>query len=95
MFQYKCIDYKNLNLIKNKEYGIKSKTNGFVYDKTRKEDIIAAVTAIYSNYSTDLMTGTSDPDVVIPKMKQELIEAGIYELIDDVQGQLEEHLKTH
>ena len=77
-----------------KEYGIRSKTNGFVYDKTRKEDIIAAVNAIYSNYSTDLMTGTSDPDVVIPKMKQELIDAGIYELIDDIQSQLNEHLAS-
>ena len=77
-----------------KEYGIRSKTNGFVYDKTRKEDIIAAVNAIYSNYSTDLMTGTSDPDVVIPKMKQELIDAGIYELIDDIQSQLDEHLAS-
>ena len=77
-----------------KEYGIRSKTNGFVYDKTRKEDIIAAVNAIYSNYSTDLMTGTSDPDVVIPKMKQELIDAGIYELIDDIQSQLNEHLSS-
>ena len=77
-----------------KEYGIWSKTKGFVYDKTRKEDIIATVNAIYSNYSTDLMTGTSDPDVVIPKMKQELIEAGIYELLDDIQSQLDEHLRS-
>ena len=75
-----------------KEYGIFSKTNGFVYDKTRKEDIIATVNAIYSNYSTDLMTGTSDPDVVIPKMKEELVAAGIYELLDDVNSELEKHL---
>ncbi len=40
------------------------------------------------------MTGTSDPDVVIPKMKQELIEAGIYELMDDIQSQLDEHLRS-
>ncbi len=77
-----------------KEYGIFSKTNGFVYDKTRKEDIIATVNAIYSNYSTDLMTGTSDPDVVIPKMKEELIAAGIYELLDDVNSELEKHLSS-
>ena len=75
-----------------KEYGIFSKTNGFVYDKTRKEDIIATVNAIYSNYSTDLMTGTSDPDVVIPKKKEELVAAGIYELLDDVNSELEKHL---
>ena len=67
-----------------KEYGIWSKTNGFVYDKTRKEDIIATVNAI----------GTSDPDVVIPKMKAELEEAGIYELLDDINEELNKHLQN-
>ena len=78
-----------------KEYGIWSKTKGFVYDKTSKEDIIATITAIYSNYSTDLMTGTSDPDVVIPKMRKEMEEAGIYELINDIQSQLDDYLAVH
>ena len=50
------------------------------------------VTAIYANYETDLRTGTSDPDVVIPKMRKEMEAAGIDELIDDIQQQLDEHL---
>lgn len=70
------------------EYAIHSRTRGFVYDQTRKPDIIAAVTAIYTNYATDLRTGTSDPDVVIPKMRAEMEAAGIQELIDDINGQL-------
>ena len=74
------------------EYGIHSSAYGFVYDKTRKEDIIAALTAIYANYSTDLITGTSDPDVVIPKMREEMEKAGVRELLDDIQQQLEEYL---
>jgi ABC-type glycerol-3-phosphate transport system substrate-binding protein len=78
-----------------REYAIKSKTNGFVYDQTRKADIIAAVTAIYANYSTDLLTGTSDPDVVIPKMRAQMEAAGIGELIEDVQSCLDEHLKNN
>ncbi|MBR5406807.1 MAG: ABC transporter substrate-binding protein [Lachnospiraceae bacterium] len=75
-----------------REYAIKSKTKGFVYDRTRKADIIAAVTAIYENYATDLRTGTSDPDVVIPKMREQMEAAGIKELLDDINGQLQEHL---
>ena len=75
-----------------REYAIKSKTKGFVYDRTRKADIIAAVTAIYENYATDLRTGTSDPDVVIPKMREQMEAAGIKELLDDINGQLREHL---
>ena len=71
------------------EYAIRSRTQGFVYDQTRKPDIIAAVNAIYANYATDLRTGTSDPDVVIPKMRAEMEAAGIQELVDDINGQLE------
>ena len=75
-----------------KEYAIRSRTEGFSYDKSRKEDLIAMITAIYANYETDLRTGTSDPDVVIPKMRKEMEAAGIDELIDDIQQQLDEHL---
>ena len=70
------------------EYAIRSRTKGFVYDQTRKPDIIATVTAIYTNYATDLRTGTSDPDVVVPKMRAEMEAAGIQELIDDINEQL-------
>ncbi len=75
------------------DYGIYSSAYGFVYDKTRMEDIIAAVTAIYTNYRTDLSTGTSDPDKVIPKMRSEMEEAGIGELLEDIQQQLDEYLE--
>ena len=75
-----------------KDYSIRSHTQGFVYDTTRKEDLIAIITAIYANYSTDLRTGTLDPDVAIPKMRAEMEAAGIQELIDDIQSQLDEHL---
>ena len=75
-----------------REYGIKSQTDGFVYDMKRKEDIIAAVTAIYQNYATDLRTGTSDPDEVIPKMRAEMEAAGINELLNDIQECLDAHL---
>ena len=78
-----------------KEYGIWSKTHGFIYDTKRKEDIIAVLTAIWSNYSTDLITGTSDPDVVIPKMKEEMEAAGLRELLDDARSELDKHLAEY
>ena len=77
------------------EYAIRSSTQGFVYDQTRKPDIIAAVTAIFANYSTDLFTGTSDPDVVVPKMRSEMEAAGIQELIDDINDQLAAWLREN
>ncbi len=70
--------------------GIYSRTKGFAYDPTPKEDIITAITAIYNDYSTDLCTGTSDPDAVMPQIKKRMKAAGIDELLDDINGQLEE-----
>lgn len=73
--------------------GIYSKTRGFYYDTTRKEGIIAALQAIYSDYATELRTGTSDPDVVIPKMRKRMEAAGFDELLEDVQNQLKEWME--
>lgn len=75
-----------------REYGIYSNTNGFAYDPTPKEAIITALTAIYNDYAAELRTGTSDPDVVIPKIKERMEAAGLQELLDDVQSRLDESL---
>ena len=76
-----------------KEYGIYSKTKGFAYDPTPKEDIITAVTAIYDDYAAELRTGTSDPDEVVPKIKERMEAAGFNELIEDIQKKLDESLE--
>ena len=60
-----------------------------------KEDIVATLSAIWSNYYTDLITGTSDPDTVIPKMKSEMEKAGLNELMDDVKSELANHLAKY
>ena len=73
--------------------GIYSQTKGFYYDTTRKESIITSLQAIYSDYATELRTGTSDPDVVIPKMRKRMEAAGFDELLEDVQGQLNEWME--
>ena len=75
--------------------GIYSRTNGFAYDMTRKDSIITALRAIYNDYATDLRTGTSDPDVVIPQMKKRMEAAGIEEVLDDIQSQLDAWMAEH
>ena len=75
--------------------GIYSAINGFAYDQVRKEDIIAALNAIYSDYKTELITGTSDPDKVLPVIKKRMEEAGMKELVEDVRQQLEEWKKLN
>lgn len=74
--------------------GIYSKANGFAYDPSANEDIITALSAIYSDYGAELRTGTSDPDEVIPKIKDRMEKAGIDELTEDINTQLDEWKKT-
>nr|MCR5278379.1 ABC transporter substrate-binding protein [Lachnospiraceae bacterium] len=71
--------------------GIYSRTGGFAYDPTAKQDIITALLAIYSDYAAELRTGTSDPDTVVPKIKQRMESAGIYEVLEDINKKLKEH----
>ena len=73
--------------------GIYSRTKGFAYDPTPKEDIITAVTAIYNDYSTDLCTGTSDPDEVMPDIVRRMKAVGIDELLDDINSRLDAWLR--
>ena len=70
--------------------GIYSKTHGFHYSESRKESIITALQAIFGDYSTELCTGSSDPDVVIPEMRARMEAAGFDELLADVQDQINE-----
>ncbi|MCR5734596.1 MAG: ABC transporter substrate-binding protein [Lachnospiraceae bacterium] len=76
-----------------KTYGICSRTQGFAYDPTPKEDIITALTAIYNDYSTELCTGTSDPDEVMPEITRRMKAAGIDELLEDINSKLDEWVK--
>ena len=71
-----------------REEGIHSNMN-ISYDPSPKEDIITALTAIYSDYSAELITGTSDPDKVLPEIKQRMEEAGINELVEDIQSRID------
>ena len=73
--------------------GIYSRTRGFYYDTSRMESTITAIQAIYSDYATELRTGTSDPDVVIPKMRKRMEAAGIDELLEDIQSQLDKWME--
>ena len=73
-----------------REYGIYSNTGEFAYDPTPKEDIITALNAIYNDYAAELRTGTSDPDEAVAEMKKRMEEAGIDELLEDIQKKLDE-----
>ncbi|XME02582.1 ABC transporter substrate-binding protein [Lachnospiraceae bacterium C1.1] len=77
-----------------KLYGIRSRTNGFAYDQSDKENLISSLIAIYKDYETELNTGTSDPDEIIPVLDERMRRAGIDELLEDVQTKLNDWVKN-
>lgn len=66
-----------------------SKALGFTFDPAEVSDIVAAVSNVYDKYYKALQTGAVDPDEYIPIYVQELKDAGIDELIAEVQAQLD------
>lgn len=71
------------------ETGYVSKAYGFVYDSTPVATEVAAVQNIYDQYKMALECGAVDPDEVLPEMNQILYAAGLQEIIDEKQKQLD------
>ena len=66
-----------------------SQALGFTFDPAEVSDVVAAVSNVWDKYYKALQTGAVDPDEYIPIYVQELKDAGIDILIDEVQAQLD------
>lgn len=69
---------------------------GFMFDSsdTKIQTQIAALNNIYNKYKTALLTGTSDPDVVVPQMKAEMDKVGYQDFLAEVQKQVNDWKAT-
>ncbi len=67
---------------------------GFMADYTAYADVFEEVSGIYEKYYSALITGTVDPDIYIPKMNQELSEAGLDLLRQELQRQINDWLRA-
>ncbi|SFI24008.1 ABC-type glycerol-3-phosphate transport system, substrate-binding protein [Pseudobutyrivibrio sp. OR37] len=70
-----------------------SDTKGFSFDPTNVEAEIAALDAIWSSYSAELVTGTSDTDKAVAEMRELMEAAGLEKVREEAQRQLDEYLK--
>ena len=70
-----------------------SDTKGFSFDPTNVEAEIAALDAIWSSYSAELVTGTSDTDEAIKEIRSQMETAGLETVREEAQRQLDEYLK--
>ena len=65
---------------------------GFTLDVAPVEDKLLAIASIIEEYKKELVTGTSDPDVVIPEMLERMNEVGLQDVLAEVQSQLNAYM---
>ncbi len=61
---------------------------GFTFDVAPVETQCLAIAQVYEEYKYELITGTSDPDVVIPEMLERMNEVGLQDVIAEAQAQV-------
>ena len=72
----------------------KSDTQGFSFDPTPVEAQIAALDAVWSTYSAELVTGTADTDELINTMRKQMEDIGLDDVRKEAQRQLDEYLNS-
>lgn len=65
---------------------------GFTFDTNSVSDQLANCREIWLRYRSEVMTGVQDPEVVVPKIKEELMKAGWQNVMDEAQRQVDEFL---
>jgi putative aldouronate transport system substrate-binding protein len=66
---------------------------GFTLDVEPFRDQLTNCAEIYTRYQAELLTGTSDPEEAVPQMKAEMEKAGLNDVIEGAQKQVDEFLK--
>lgn len=80
------------DLQKQQEEAFASPALGFVANTQPVQNQIAACSNIIDKYQPSLMTGSMNPEEVIPKMMGELEKAGIRDIVNEIQAQLDAYL---
>ena len=62
---------------------------GFAYDSSAVSTEMGAVANVVAEFMLPLCTGTVDPDEKIPEFLKKLEEAGVNDVLDDANAQLE------
>ncbi len=65
---------------------------GFTFDTNPVADQLANCREIWLRYRSEVMTGVQDPEVVVPKIKEELMKAGWQNVMDEAQRQVDEFM---
>ena len=71
-----------------------SDTQGFSFDTQTMEAERSVLGAIWSNRLSELVTGTIDPDEAMAAIRQDMENAGLSQVRDEAQRQLDAYLET-
>ncbi len=74
------------------EAAVASVMLGFTFDITPVSDQLANCREIWLRYKSEVLTGVQDPAVVVPQIKEELMNAGWQEVVDEAQRQVDEFM---
>jgi putative aldouronate transport system substrate-binding protein len=65
---------------------------GFTFDLTPVEEKVLAMNAIWLGYRDELITGTSDPEVMLPQIITEMEGVGLRDVLAEAQAQLDAYM---
>ena len=68
---------------------------GFTLDTTSIADELANCIQIAERYKGELLTGTADPEVMVPQMMEELRAAGFDKIVAEAQSQVDAFMATN
>lgn len=81
-----------VDTFKSYEGAVVAVNPGFAFNPDPVKMEVAAVSAVKEKYSAQLYTGTIDPETAIPKIKAEMVAAGLDKIIAEAQAQVDAFL---
>ncbi len=75
----------------NNDAAVASVLLGFVVDRSNIQDEIDNINEVYNAYRSELLTGTGDPDELVPLMIEEMKNVGFDKVMEEFSNQLEAH----
>lgn len=74
------------------ENAVPSVLLGFTFDTSNVEDQLSNCTEVWLRYKSEVLTGVRDPKEAVPEIKEELMNAGFQDVLDEAQSQIDEFL---
>ena len=74
------------------ENAVPSVLLGFTFDTSNIEDQLSNCTEVWLRYKSEVLTGVRDPKEAVPEIKEELMNAGFQDVLDEAQSQIDEFL---